>query len=68
MERFHRLLEEGVRAMLLTTGLPHSFWPQACVVFCEHWNRAGRPGEELTPYLKRYGEEPPLRLFAHGQA
>ena len=54
--------------MLVCSGLPHSFWPQGCSLFCEPWNRLGRPGEESTPFERRYSKPSELTLYALGQA
>ena len=43
-ERWHRTLEEGVRADLCQSGLGHQWYAMSAVMWTEHWNRVGRDG------------------------
>ena len=66
-ERFHRTLEESVRAMLLRSGLPHAFWPYAAVVFAEHYNRTVVPaGRTCTPFEGVHRRQSILKLLPFG--
>ena len=67
-ERFHRTLEEAVRTMLMQSGLPHSFWPEATVVFAEHFARADRSPPFESPFQQKYGKPSLLKLRPFGSA
>jgi len=64
-ERWHRTLEEGVRADLVQSGLGHQWWSLSAVMWCEHWNRLSREGR-VAPYVKRYNRESGLELRPFG--
>ena len=51
--------------MLIQSGLPPDVWPQACMVFAEHHNRAKRLLGS-SPFKLRYGRESLVPLYPFG--
>ena len=45
-ERFNRTLEEMARTQLISSGLPHQFWPYAVLISAYQRNRAPQRGTE----------------------
>ena len=64
-ERWHRTLEEGVRADLVQSGMPVGFWSLSAVHWTGHWNRLSRDGRP-SPYVKRYKRQSGLELRPFG--
>jgi len=64
-ERWHRTLEEGVRADLIQSGLGHQWYSLSAVMWTEHWNRLSRDGRP-SPYVLRHHRESGLELRPFG--
>ncbi len=66
-ERKNRTLVEAARAMLLTAGLPKSYWEEAVATACYVQNRVPHATEpNATPYFHWFGKSPNvqhLRIF-----
>ena len=60
-ERWHRTLEEGVRADLVQSGLGVGWWSLSAVMWTEHWNRPSRDNRP-SPYVRRWKRESGLEL------
>ena len=60
-ERWHRTLEEGVRADLVQSGMSVDWWSLSAVMWTEHWNRLSRDNRP-SPFVRRYKRESGLEL------
>ncbi len=63
-ERKNRTLVEAARAMLLTAGLPKSYWEEAVATACYLQNRVPHATDpNATPYFHWFGKSPNVQHF-----
>ena len=60
VEREHRTIGEAVRAMLLNSQRPRSFWSYAALTAVYIRNRCPKSGKQMTPYEAWSGRKPDL--------
>jgi hypothetical protein len=64
MPVFDSTLVEAARAMLLTVGLPKSYWEEAVVTTCYIQNRVPHVTDpNATPYFHWFGKPPNVQHF-----
>ena len=56
-EAMNRIFNEGIRSMLLQSGLPLTFWPLASQHFAFNYAREPHKSLETTPFFARFNEE-----------
>jgi len=64
-ERFHRTLEEGVRAALLQAGFSLAWWSWACLLWAENWNRISHE-DRIAPFVAQHKRESSIQLRPFG--
>ena len=65
-ERANQTILNCVRAILMDSGLPSSFWSEVIIYFEYSWNRICHKGQTKTPYELFHGRRPTvdhLRAF-----
>lgn len=65
-ERANRVVIEGTRCALLQSGMSDAWWTLAAHHWAMCYNASFKDGCGLTPWRKRYGEEPNFKIYPFG--
>ena len=60
------LVGEGIRVLILISGLPIAFWPYAGIAFCNAFNCVSSDVNALCPYEVRHKDRPVPTLHQFG--